>query len=178
MARRRQVAVQEEQSTQIEESAPEAAAAVMEAPNEERPTRQWRENPFPIDTVNLGGYKIVLQESRPDKESRKDRDKPSFDEQWQMQIRFGSGGKDDMPPEKVLDYLKSLTKTVTTKEGEENEPEGASHVFHRLPGPEGASHSSTFDFHMLSAPEGPWFIARGHSPWDSNRDQPLDRSPR
>jgi hypothetical protein len=108
----------------MEEAAPpvaDASAVVSEKPVTEAHARQWRDNPFPVETVNLGGYKIVLQESRPDKEARKDKAKPAFDELWQMQIKFGSGGKDDIPPEKVLDYLKTLTKTVTTREGEEKE---------------------------------------------------------
>ena len=29
-----------------------------------------RPSPFPVKTENLGGYKLVIQESRPDKESR------------------------------------------------------------------------------------------------------------
>jgi hypothetical protein len=124
MARRKQVAVQQAESTRIEEVAPEAAetaTTAMEAPREERPSRQWRENPSAIRIINLDGYKIKLQESRPDKEMRKDKANPTFDELWQMQIKFGSGGKEDMPPEQVLDYLRSLTKTVTTKEGEEKD---------------------------------------------------------
>lgn len=77
----------------------------------EQPQRQWRVNPFPIKTVNLGGYKVQLQESRPEH-----RPNEKY-ESWEMQIKFGSGSKDDMPPEIVLDYIKSHKLDVETKDG-------------------------------------------------------------
>jgi hypothetical protein len=138
MARRKQGAAQPVEFTPIEEAAPhatlptperspgfaqagETATAVLEAPGEEPPARRWRANSFPIKTVNLDGYKVQLQESRPEKESRADKDKPTRDERWQMQIKFGNGSKDDMPPEAVIEFIKSQKKAVTTKEGKETE---------------------------------------------------------
>ena len=122
MARRKQVAATDQEFTTTGEAAQPAAqtaTAVLEAPPEETAIRKWRPNPFPVRTVNLGGYKLVLQESRPDRESRAGKEKPTADELWQMQIKFGSGSKDDMPSPEVLDFIKSQTKTVTTREGEE-----------------------------------------------------------
>ncbi len=107
------------EQTAMQESA--TATAVAERPQDEPAARQWRANPYPVKTVNVDGYKVQLQESRPDKESRVDQDKPTRDERWQMQIKFGSGDKQDEPSPEVLDFIKSHTKTVTTKEGQETQ---------------------------------------------------------
>jgi hypothetical protein len=110
MAKRKQVAVEEAQSAVIEEARPQASAAataVLEMPAEERPKREWRTDPFPIKTVNLDGYKVQLQESRHEGQP------------WQMQIKFGSGSRDDMPSGAVLDLIKSRKLAVTTRAGEE-----------------------------------------------------------
>ena len=123
MARRKALA-EAIQTVPTEETAmqqPATATAVAEPAQDEPPARQWRANPYPIKTVNVDGYKIQLQESRPDKETRVDKDKPTRDERWQMQIKFGSGDKQDEPSAKVLDFIKSHTKTVTTREGKETQ---------------------------------------------------------
>jgi hypothetical protein len=121
MARRKQVAVNEDQTTVIEEAAPPAyaeagsgevsatATAVPEIPEQEPPARQWRTNPFPVKTENLEGYKVQLQESR------------TAGQPWQMQIKFGTGARDDMPSDAVLDFIKSQRQTVQTREGEPKE---------------------------------------------------------
>jgi hypothetical protein len=122
MARRKQAteaATQSDIQVIEEMAAGEGQETEFDPPVTVAPVRLWRENPYPLRTVNLGGTRLVLQESRPDKESREGKDKRAHDDFWQMQIKFGSGSKEDMPSEKVLDYLKSLRKTVTTKEGEE-----------------------------------------------------------
>ena len=124
MARRKQAVAEEIQPITTEEAAsPEAATttAVMDPPNDEPAARQWRANPYPVKTVNLDGYRVQLQESRPEKESRVEKDKPSRDERWQMEIKFGDGGKQDEPSPAVLDFIKSHTKTVTTREGKETQ---------------------------------------------------------
>ena len=114
MARRKQAAAEaaemtpnEAAATPIPPTPPTAAEDVPTSPK--APERQWRANPFPIKTVNLDGYKLQLQESRPEQGP------------WQMQIKFGSGGREDMPPAEVLDFVKSLRKTVKNREGEEKE---------------------------------------------------------
>ena len=112
MARRKQVAEEAARSTPIDEAAPRAAMTAaddLEPPEAEQPARPWRADPFPVKTVNLDGYKLQLQESR------------KSDAGWQMQIKFGDGGKDDMPSGDVRDFIKSCRITVRTKSGEEKE---------------------------------------------------------
>jgi hypothetical protein len=123
MARRKAAAEASQTVTTDEPAIQETttATAVAAQPHDEPPARQWRANPYPIKTVNVDGYKVQLQESRPDKESRVDQDKPSRDERWQMQIKFGSGDKQDEPSAEVLDFIKSQRKTVTTREGQETQ---------------------------------------------------------
>ena len=123
MARRKPVTATPEERSPAEDTAAQSATAtaVLDAPDAEAPARQWRANPWPVKTANLGGYKIVLQESRPEKQAREPGDDAVRNEPWSMQIKFGDGSKDDMPSGAVLDYIKSHTKTVTTKEGEEFE---------------------------------------------------------
>ncbi|MGO9468053.1 MAG: hypothetical protein ACLQVF_28300 [Isosphaeraceae bacterium] len=130
MARRKQGAAQSVESTPIEEATQpmaETATAVLEPPKEEPPARQWRANPFPVKTVNLDGYKIQLQESRPvrdegaSQEADASGDKAPERKHWEMQIKFGSGSKDDMPSGEVLDFIKSQRLNVTTKAGEEKQ---------------------------------------------------------
>jgi len=85
MACRKQVAVKEDQTAVIEEAAQQELAtttAVLEPPVDQAPVRQWRDNPYPVKTVNLGGTKLVLQESRPAKEKSEDRGRPSADDLW------------------------------------------------------------------------------------------------
>jgi hypothetical protein len=121
---RRKAAAEAIQTVTAEEPAMQGTAtatAVVEPPQDEPAARQWRTNPYPVKTVNLEGYRVQLQESRPDKESRVDPEKPSRDERWQMQIKFGSGEKQDEPSAEVLDFIKSQTKTVTTREGQETQ---------------------------------------------------------
>jgi hypothetical protein len=125
MARRKQATQTAIESADFtEDAAPpavETAAAALEASPEERPAKQWRQKPWPVTTVNLGSYKIVPQESRPEKRPREAGEDAVRSEPWQMQIRFGDGSKADMPSEAVLDYIKSHTKTVTTRDGDEFE---------------------------------------------------------
>jgi len=40
---------------------------------------------------------------------------------WEMQIKFGSGSKDDMPSGEVLDFIKSQRLNVTNRAGEEKQ---------------------------------------------------------
>jgi hypothetical protein len=106
MAKRKSAAVEA-----IEPPAQEAAPPAAATPPEEPPARQYRVNPFPIKAVNLSdGYKIQLQESRPDKETH-----PG--ERWQMQIKFGDGGLEDKPSDAVIDFIKSHKVKVTTGNG-------------------------------------------------------------
>lgn len=123
MARRKALAEAIQTTPTDEPDMQEAATAtaVAQPPQDEPAPRQWRPNPFPVNTKNIDGYKVQLQESRPDKESRVDQDKPTRDERWQMQIKFGSGDKQDEPSAAVLDFIKSHTKTVTTREGQETQ---------------------------------------------------------
>jgi len=112
MAKRNQAAAEAVQITPTQEAAPQALEIVQppaEQPAAEQPQQQFRANPFPIRTTNLDGYKVVLQERRPDKQS------------WQMQIKFGEGSKDDMPSDAVRDLIKSHRLQVETKEGEKKE---------------------------------------------------------
>ncbi len=108
MAKRNQAAAEAVQTTPIQEAAPQAVETVQtpaEQPAADQPQRQFRANPFPIKTTNLGGQRITLQERRPDGQS------------WQMQIKFGEGAKDDMPSDAVRDLIKSHRLQVETKEG-------------------------------------------------------------
>jgi hypothetical protein len=75
----------------------------------EQPARKWRANPFPVETVNLEGYKVQLQESRPE-------GKP-----WEMQIKFGNGSREEMPSDAVLEFIKSHRLNVVNKAGEPKE---------------------------------------------------------
>ncbi len=112
MARRKQVAAQSPETTLTEDAvapAAETATAVLEPPQAEQPARQWRVDPFPIDTVNLGDQKVQLQESRKSGAG------------WQMQIKFGSGAKEEMPSDAVLEFMKSHKVNITTKAREEKE---------------------------------------------------------
>jgi hypothetical protein len=90
MARRKQVAAFSQDFNPAQEAAApgaDAAVAVLEQPAAEAPARQWRADPFPLKTVNLDGYRIELQESRKSEQG------------WQLQIKFGSGARDDMASE-------------------------------------------------------------------------------
>jgi hypothetical protein len=101
--------------------APQLSAQQAEA---DLPTRQWRANPFPIRTVNLDGYKVQLQESRPEKErpgSENEPSRPQKKARWEMQIKFGSGAKDEMPSDAVRDFIKSHKLDVVTREGEKKQ---------------------------------------------------------
>jgi hypothetical protein len=91
---------------------PESPQVGTEQPAVEQTTRKFRANPFPVKTENLGGYKVQLQESRPE---RKPGDKPA---PWEMQIKFGDGSREDMPPDFIRDYVKSHKLDVVTKAGE------------------------------------------------------------
>ena len=53
------------EETEMQEAA--TATAVAEPPQDEPLAHRWRTNPFPVKTVNLDGYKVQLQESRPEK---------------------------------------------------------------------------------------------------------------
>jgi hypothetical protein len=113
MARRKQAAAEAVQLTPTEETAPQAAEfepAAQEQPDGEERARQYRPNPFPIKTANLDGYKIHLQESRPD-ESHPDQ------RRWEMQIRFGDGRIEDRPSDAVIDFIKSHKIEVKTRNG-------------------------------------------------------------
>jgi hypothetical protein len=107
MAKRKSAAVEAIEPPAQEALPPAATSALPEEP----PARQYRDNPYPIKTVNLSdGYKIRLQEYRPDKESHPN-------ERWQMQIKFGGGGLEDRPSDAVIDFLKSHKIKVETREG-------------------------------------------------------------
>jgi hypothetical protein len=108
MARRKQATAEAVQVTPTEVAAPQAAEIEQTAPDQsdgEAPARQYRPNPYPIKTANLDGYKVQLQESRPE-------GKP-----WQMQIKFGDGSLDNRPSDAVVDFIKSHKVTVETQEG-------------------------------------------------------------
>jgi hypothetical protein len=107
----------EELATQESATAP----ALAELTQPEQPARQWRTNPYPIKTVNLDGYKVQLQESRPNREDRADKEKLLRDDRWQMQIKFGEGTKQDEPSAAVREFIKSHVKPVTTREGKETQ---------------------------------------------------------
>jgi hypothetical protein len=110
MAKRKSAAAEAVDLTPAQEAAPPVAAATQ-APAEEPSARPYRANPYPIKTVNLSdGYKIRLQEYRPDKASHPN-------ERWQMQIKFGDGGLEDRPSDAVIDFLKSHKVQVETREG-------------------------------------------------------------
>ena len=72
--------------------------------------------PIPVKTVNLDGYKVQLQESRPEKSSS-----PSREDHWEMQIKFGTGTRDEMPSDAVREYIKSQKLDVVNKAGEEKQ---------------------------------------------------------
>jgi hypothetical protein len=103
---------------------PEAPKLSSQQADADQPTRQWRANPFPLRTVNLGGYKVQLQESRPEKDRPSTQNNPSLPQKktrWEMQIKFGSGSKDDMPSDAVRDFIKSHKLDVVTRDGEEKQ---------------------------------------------------------
>src|SRR5262245_31877590 len=98
MAKRKQAAAEAVQLTPTDETAPQAAELDQAAPDQpdgDAPARQYRPNPFPIRTTNLDGYKVRLQESRPEGQP------------WQMQIKFGDGGLDNRPSDAVIEFIKS-----------------------------------------------------------------------
>jgi hypothetical protein len=106
----------------VQPQAPEPPQLAAEPSAAEQPARQWRANPYPVKTVNLDGYKVQLQESRPEKEptgAESDPAKPRKNTRWEMQIKFGSGSQDEMPSADVRDYIKSHKLDVTTREGKE-----------------------------------------------------------
>jgi hypothetical protein len=110
MAKRKSAAV-EAIEPPAQEAAPPAAATTPEEPPAAEPRRPWRQNPFPSKTINLSdGYRIELQEYRPEKESHPN-------ERWQMLIKFGDGRLEDRPPAAVIDFLKSHKIKVETREG-------------------------------------------------------------
>jgi hypothetical protein len=87
----------------------------------QQPVRQWRANPFPVKTVNLGGFKVQLQESRPERAPsgpENDHSQPQKKGRWEMQIKFGSGALEDKPSTDVIEYITSHKLDVTTREGE------------------------------------------------------------
>jgi hypothetical protein len=105
----------------VQPQSPESPRVGAEQEAVERPARQWRANPFPIDTVNLEGYKVQLQESRPEKEpagSEVDAAGPKRKQRWEMQIKFGSGTQEEMPSTEVREFIKSHKLDVTNREGE------------------------------------------------------------
>ena len=107
MPRRKPKTQEGAQSDPVQEAAPseDAAPPMDDMPSAERPPRQFRANPFPIKTVNLEGYKVRLQESRP------------AGQPWQMQIKFGDGSREQMPSDEVRDFIKSHKITIETMEG-------------------------------------------------------------
>jgi hypothetical protein len=84
---------------------PEPPQVASERPTPDEPARQFRANPFPIKTTNVDGYKIQLQESRPEKA------------RWEMQIKFGDGSLGDKPSDTIIDAIASHKITVETKNG-------------------------------------------------------------
>lgn len=103
MAKRKQAAAEAIRITPTEDFAPEAAETAQA--DGEPPARSYRPNPYSFKTVNVGGSKIRLQESRHEGQP------------WQMQIKFGDGGLDDRPSDAVIDFIKSHKVTVETQEG-------------------------------------------------------------
>jgi hypothetical protein len=106
MAKRKQVAAQSTQPEIIEEVAPVESAtakATLEPPRAELPPRPPLADPFPFKTVNAGGSKIHFQHSR---------------QAGEFQIRFGDGGKNEMPSDAVRDFIKSHKIDVVNKAGE------------------------------------------------------------
>jgi hypothetical protein len=117
MAKRKQAAAEPDHTTaepltaaQLSEALPPTPPAPPQLADqskaEEFPQREWRANPFAVKTVNLDGYQLQLQESRPEHGP------------WQMQIKFGSGSREEMPSDGVRDFIKVQRKTITTREGE------------------------------------------------------------
>src|SRR5258708_32465650 len=66
-------------------AASESHQAEASSPPEQRAIR----DPFPIKTVDLGGYKLRLQHSRKNN---------------QIQIKFGEGKSEDRPPTEIRDF--------------------------------------------------------------------------
>ena len=78
MARRKQAAAEAVQNTTDTLTSPQSPEVVpplppeppqlaSEQPTPDEPAPQFRANPFPIKSTNVDGYKIQLQESRPEK---------------------------------------------------------------------------------------------------------------
>jgi hypothetical protein len=88
-------------STLAADAAPPPAASTPE----EAPTRQFRANPWPIQTVNLDGYTVKLQEARHEGQP------------WQMQIKFGDGSLEQRPSDAVVDFIKSHKVRIDTSDG-------------------------------------------------------------
>jgi hypothetical protein len=108
----------------VSPQSPEAPQLGAQQAEADQPTRQWRANPFPIKTIDLGGYKVQLQESRPEKERSGTENDPARLQKkarWEMQIKFGSGAKDEMPSDAVRDFIKSHKLDVVTRDGEEKQ---------------------------------------------------------
>jgi hypothetical protein len=109
MAKRKQVAAQSTQPDVIEEVAPvesATATAVLEPPRPEQTPRPLLADPFPFKTVTAGGSKVHFQHSR---------------QAGEFQIRFGAGGKDEMPSDAVRDFIKSHKIDIVTKAGEQTQ---------------------------------------------------------
>ena len=108
----------------VQPQPPESPQLRAEQPAAEQPARQWRANPYPVKTVNLGGYKVQLQESRPEKEvpgAENDPSQPQKKARWEMQIKFGSGAQEEMPSNAVRDYMKSHRLDVVNRAGEDKQ---------------------------------------------------------
>ncbi len=105
----------------VQPQAPESPQLSAEPPAAEPSVRQWRANPYPLKMVNLEGYKVQLQESRPQKEragTEDDPSRPRHKARWEIQIKLGSGTQVEMPSADIRDYIKSHKLDVVNREGE------------------------------------------------------------
>jgi hypothetical protein len=72
--------------------APELSHAAKIRPAAERPARKFMADPYPSNTVDLGGYKLQLQENL---------------QRGQMQIKFGDGSLNDKPSDAIREFVKA-----------------------------------------------------------------------
>jgi hypothetical protein len=102
---KRKTAAAEAVPLPAETAAPAESTPPVEAANA-GPSAKRYADPFLKNTVNVGGTKLQLQESR------------GSDQGWQMQIKFGDGSEKDKPSDPVREFIKSHRTTITTKAGE------------------------------------------------------------
>jgi hypothetical protein len=83
-----------------EEEQPDIGAPASEALPTQRSVNPLRSDPWVIKTVNIGGYRIRLQERRRSN---------------QMQIKFGEGRPEDEPSASVLNLVTSPKGSASAK---------------------------------------------------------------